>query len=231
MSVFEHLKHINRSSRPDSADERISAYMLKNYSRLLDTSLTKIAKETYTAKGTISKFMTKLTQDGTYESLMYALQIEKNAFYINMDGLYYQSVLNKEDTETMLNVLHKADKVYMFVDGIYQYDAEMLANALWSKQKESKVSQYYYDENVVYGIQNLKENDAVIFFTGRRNIYELFLQGMSEWDIFSLLDETKASKYAVGMPSDLEGMCFLRTQDTSDYQEVKHSILQIVSKL
>lgn len=209
MSVVDHIKDIYEHSEYLSAEYAISAYILKHTQCIHTMRLTDIAKGSFVSKGTVSKYMKKLTAQGTFESFQYALQLQRNQMTTNQEVIKKQAaeyislkkgtyVVPMKQISLLAKKLVKAETVIIVASRNLRICFSPLARLMRSAQINVRFVGIYYQKNKKEEALDLKKNDVILMVNPRSTLYEDNIEQMMEDDYHTYQKDIKASVFYVG---------------------------------
>ena len=207
MSVYEHLKHLNTSSKYQSIDAELSGWMLAHFSVLGSLTLSQIASSTFIAKGSVSKFISRLTSQGTFHSFQNAVACEYHEYVKRVhQALGFSSaikrspslVINPQDISLLADALARAERVIFIADHAGSVPCEAIADVLLACSINTKVVGAYYTEDLRREIECMNTDGVLVFVSDAISMYEWLLRLNLEMDLMQTVDSTKARIFAVG---------------------------------
>ena len=197
MSIYEHLWYIVETEPLTSTNSRIAQYILLNYRNIEDIRLDDIAYGSHVVKSTVSKFFKGMTENGSYDSFLSAIDVDKkdmnirnkeNKKYLNAD------IIEKKELKILSESIQEASRVLFFSKDIYIPCLKKFCRKLIDSGIVGKPSAYFYKESIRKEILSLDENDCVIFVDLEKSFYEYILRLGFEIDFFSIINDSKCKK-------------------------------------
>lgn len=162
MSIFEHLKDIYEHQSSESVNERLAAFMLINYDRLAELSLTTIAQETNVPKGTVSKLIHRLSAEGTYSTFIEGVKQEKEIIPLRQAEIadfgreYKAKYLPKGMAKEIAKAIGESDELIVVSSSRYYSISANLIDELLLSGKEAKCLGNYYSESNIANVLTCK---------------------------------------------------------------------------
>lgn len=212
MSVIDHVKDIYENSEYLSAEYAISEYILNHITIIHNLHLSDIAEGAFVSKGTVSKFMKKMTAEGTFESFQYSIAMQKNAFqnstlHIQKNAKEYVErhkdiyAASKKDIDLIVDKLCYAHKVIFVTARSCRICFSPLARVLRESGKNVRFIGSYYKKSTKDEYLSLSSDDLIIQINPGDSIYEESMMEVIETDLPKYRFKIKADFIYLGKAS------------------------------
>lgn len=212
MYIIDHIETRYDQSIVGSACDRLSEYLLINLGEISDTSLSEIAMRTNVSKGYITKYVSHLTEEGTYASFQNALVQEMGYSKPNRQGLLTDTkdLLQYERKEKWLSYvkiryivsrIKQADKIWIVGDLAVRSGIIHFLRMLWANGIPARfISGFSFNEDPQLS-SYISENDIVFIISPSTTIDEYVLKTAPTFDILTNLRDKKILFFGKGKSS------------------------------
>lgn len=207
MSIFEHLWMIVEQSSFSSSQAKIAETLLKHYEQIPELSVQDIADSSYVTKGTVSKFLKSMTEEGTYMCFQKACEKEMpiHKFYAKKheDALirryrrYHEKLIDPTQIQNICKQILSANKIIFFSKMEFYDITREFCRYLLQYGIIAKTTIYAYNASVIDELKTLSEKDLVIYMHPESSFYESVLNLSYEFDMIKLFESTKATSIAI----------------------------------
>lgn len=206
MSVYEHLQDLYEFSRYGSSEYQISESLLTHFSRVDSMTLRQIAEGSYVAKGTVSKFMRRLTQRGTFEAFQNAVTYDAR-----VQATLLQSARELADAagglphaappdaaEELVRALRGAGRVLVMASRESAVTLRPVLSVLLYRGVAARAVGEYYTQDLGACLADMDSCDVLLFATAEASAYERLLRLNFEGSLIAMARASRARVYAVG---------------------------------
>ncbi len=181
--------------------------MLLHFHALDGLSLTEIARSCFVSKGTVSKFIAQLTQQGTFEAFRGAVEFERHELLGRQRAL---SAYARQHAEHPLparahaaaagiaRAMRAADRVLIVTPRNLGHIVDPLVALLLGMGVRARIVHEFFRRDVVRATRDLAAHDLLIFVPGHASTYEWTLRITSEFDVTDVIASTRAETYLIG---------------------------------
>ncbi|GEM_PF-4641931 len=212
MYIIDHIEARYDRSIIGSASDRLSEYLLINLGEISETSLSEIAKRVNVSKGYITKYVSNLTEEGTYASFQNALAQEMgytsrslhNLLTDADDLLHFEKKvkwISDEKIRYIVNRIKQSDKIWVIGNLSIQSGIIHLLRMLWANSIPARyINGFSFNEDLTLSTY-IGENDIVFLISPSTTIDEYVLKTAPTFDILSNLRNTKVLFFGGGKSS------------------------------
>jgi DNA-binding MurR/RpiR family transcriptional regulator len=207
MYIIDHIEAKYDRSIAGSASDRLSEYFLINLDEISETSLSEIAVRANVSKGYITKYVSNLTEEGTYASFQNALAQEMgytkrtlhNLLTDANDLLHYEEIwIPVEKIRYIVGRIKQADKIWVIGNLSIQSGIIHLLRMLWANNIPARyINGFSFNEDPKLSTY-IGYNDIVFLISPSTTIDEYVLKTAPTFDILSNLKNKKVIFFGEG---------------------------------
>lgn len=228
MSIRSHITDIYEHASYGSPQYLISEYLLLHWSETGQMTLSEMAEELYVSKGTLSRYIASLTQEGTYDSFCIASRKERSSRFsyisqIEADTVNYSQkihVIHPDDIAHVSRQIRASHKVIILCDALTVSLLRPFTYLLFDMHIPAMIIPYYYDSRAITHLKNMGEKDMLLMFEPSSTSYETMSHGNLEINLPEVIDTLNCHK-TVFRPSDKKGKDICRMINTKNMSYIE----------
>lgn len=202
MAIRDHLTDLYERSECGSTKYRISEYLLLNWERIGQHTLSEMAKNMYVSKSVLSKFFTMLTEEGSYDSFCIAVRKEQQGRFLFQSRMeeIHEKVVSAKEIKSFVQILLQADRVMIIADSSLISHLRPLSYLLFDRHIPTEIMPFYYDKMLIQHLQSLTSSSILVLFEPEDSSYQKMSQRTLEFDFPDLVEKLHTTVFHMCHP-------------------------------